>query len=311
MEDVEEIVMNMSKNKAPGPDGYTVEFYQTGWHFLGKEILEAIEESRMKQRIWLGINSTFLTLIPKNNNSEEAHGFRPIALCNVIYKIIATLVVKRLKPLLPNIIAPDQTGFVEGSQILDRIVVTQEVIHSLKTKKQRGMMMKLDLSKAYDRLNWNYLRAILGAYGFDKRWIEWVYSMISTPNFSILVNGTPTSTFNATRGIRQGDPISPFLFIMAVEGLGRNIKKELREKRIKGIKLWGNNLPITHQQFVDDVMLFGEVSVKEVRNFKRVLEIFMEASGMEINNEKSCTFIFNTPDPIKAHLTRTLGFRQG
>ena len=171
--------------------------------------------------------------------------------------------------------------------------------------------MKLDLYKAYDRLNWNYLRAILGAYGFDKRWIEWVYSMISTPNFSILVNGTPTSTFNATRGIRQGDPISPFLFIMAMEGLGRNIKKELREKRIKGIKLWGNNLPVTHQQFVDDVMLFGEVSVKEVRNFKRILEVFMEASGMEINNEKSCTFIFNTPDSIKAHLTRTLGFKQG
>lgn len=215
------------------------------------------------------------------------------------------------RPKTGNIIAPEQTGFVEGRQILDGILVTQEVIHSLKTKKHRGMMMKLDLSKAYDRLNWNYLRVIRGAYGFDNRWIEWVYSMISTPNFSILVNGTPTSTFNATRGIRQGDPISPFLFIMAVEGLGRYLIKELREKRIKGIKLWGNYLPITHQQFVNDVMLFGEVSVKEVRNFKRVLEIFMEASGMEINNEKSCTFIFNTPDSIKAHLTRTLGFRQG
>jgi len=88
---------------------------------------------------------------------------------------------------------------------------------------------------------------VLEAFDFEKRWIEWVYSMISTPIFSILVNGIPSNTFNATRGIRQGDPISPFLFIMAAEGLGRNLKRELREKRIKGLEPWGNNLAITHQ----------------------------------------------------------------
>eukprot|EP00253_Pinus_taeda_P018598 PITA_18598 len=311
MEEVEEVVMNMKKGKAPRPDGFTVEFYQAGWHFLGQEILEAIEESRLKQKIWPGINSTFLTLIPKSNNSEEAQGFRPIALCNVIYKIIATLIAKRLKPLLPSIISPEQTSFVEGRQILDGLVVTQEMIHSLNQKKQRGMMIKLDLSKAYDCLSWRYLRKVLEVYGFEKRWIEWIYSMISTPIFSILVNGTPTKTFNASRGIRQGDPISPFLFILAAEGLERIIKREIRKKKISGLKPWGNNLAITHQQFVDDIMLFGEVSIKEVRAIKEVLEIFMEASGMEINKEKSCTFIFNTPEAIKDHLTRTLGFRQG
>ena len=132
MEEVEEVVMNMKKGKAPGPDGFTIEFYQAGWHFLGQEILEAVEESRLKQKIWPGINLTFLTLIPKSNKSEDAQGFRPIALCNVIYKIIATLIAKRLKSLLPT---------------------TQEMIHSLNQKKQRGMMIKLDLSKEYDRLS--------------------------------------------------------------------------------------------------------------------------------------------------------------
>eukprot|EP00253_Pinus_taeda_P024627 PITA_24627 len=153
MEEVEEVVMNMKKGKAPGPDGFTAEFYQVGWHFLGQEVLEAVEESRLKQRMWSGINSTFLTLIPKNNSFEEAQGFRPIALCNVIYKIIATLIAKRLKTLLLSIISPEQTGFVEGRQILDGLVVTQEVIHSLNQNKQRGMMIKLDLSKAYDHLS--------------------------------------------------------------------------------------------------------------------------------------------------------------
>eukprot|EP00253_Pinus_taeda_P028344 PITA_28344 len=142
MEEVEEVVMNMKKGKAPRPDGFTVEFYQAGWHFLGQEILEVVEESRMKQKIWPSINSTFLTPIPKSNKLEDAQGFRPIALCNVIYKIIATLIAKRLKPLLPSIISPEQTGFVEGRQILDGLVVTQEMIHSLNQKKQRGMMIK-------------------------------------------------------------------------------------------------------------------------------------------------------------------------
>eukprot|EP00253_Pinus_taeda_P012904 PITA_12904 len=257
------------------------------------------------------MNATFLTLIPKSNNSEEVQGFRPIALCNVIYKIIATLIAKRLKPLLPSIISPEQTGFVEGRQILDGLVVAQEMIHTLNQQKRKGMMIKLDLSKAYDRLNWKYLCAVLEVFGFAKRWIEWIFSMISTPFFSILVNGNPSKPFNASRGIRKGDPLSPFLFILAADGLGRIIKRETRRNKLRGLKLWGNNLTITHQEFVDDIMLYGEVSLREVRIIKDVLETFSEASGMEINKEKSCTFIFNTPEAIKAHLTRTLGFKQG
>lgn len=172
LEEVEEIVSSMKKSKAPRPDGFTVEFYQAGWHFLGQEILEVVEESRMKQKVWLGLNSTFLTLIPKTASSETAHGFRPIALCNVIYKIIATLIAKILKPILPNIISPEQTCFVEGRKILDGLVVTQETIHSLKQRNRRSMMIKLDLSKAYDHLNWNYLKVILSAFGFSRRWID-------------------------------------------------------------------------------------------------------------------------------------------
>eukprot|EP00253_Pinus_taeda_P011623 PITA_11623 len=204
-----------------------------------------------------------------------------------------------------------QAGFIEGRQILDGLVVTQEVIHSLKVKKQKGMMIKLDLSKAYDRLSWNYLGKVLESFGFSRRWIDWIHSLISSPNFSILVNGTPSKTFTASRGIRQGDPLSPFLFILAAEGLGRFIKKEREANRIKGLKLWGNNLPLTHQRFVDDIMLFGEPTVKQVKHLRRILDLFAEASGLEINRDKSCVFIFNTVDQIKAHLIRLLGFRRG
>eukprot|EP00253_Pinus_taeda_P026164 PITA_26164 len=311
LEEIEETVKAMKKGTAPGPDGFTVDFFQAGWHFLGKEILELVEESRMNQKVWPAINSTFYALIPKGDNLEDANGFRPIALCNVIYKIITSMIAKRLKPILDKLISAEQTCFVEGRQILDGLVVTQEIIHSLKVKKQKGMMIKLDLSKAYDRLNWNYLEKVLESFSFNRRWIDWIHSMVSSPNFSILVNGTPSKTFNASRGIRQGDPLSPFLFILVAEGLGRFIKKERETNRIKGLKLWGNNLPLTHQQFVDDIMLFGEPTVKEVRHLRRILDLFAEASGLEINRDKSCVFIFNTVDQVKAHLIRLLGFKRG
>eukprot|EP00253_Pinus_taeda_P010380 PITA_10380 len=311
LEELEEVVKAMKKGTAPGPDGFTVDFYQAGWHFLGREILDLVEESRINQKVWPALNSTFFALIPKGDNLEEANGFRPIALCNVIYKMITSLIAKRLKPLLDNLISAEQIGFVEGRQILDGLVVTQEVIHSLKVKKQKGMMIKLDLSKAYDRLNWKYLETVLERFGFHQRWIAWIHNLIYSPHFSILVNGSPSKTFNASRGIRQGDPLSPFLFILAAEGLGRFIKQERAVNRIKGLQIWGNNLPLTHQQFVDDIMLFGEPTVREVQHLRRILNMFTEASGLEINKDKSCIFIFNTMEQVKTHLIRILGFKRG
>eukprot|EP00253_Pinus_taeda_P018479 PITA_18479 len=311
LEEIEETVKAMKKGTAPGPDGFTVDFFQAGWHFLGKEILEMVEEFRMNQKVWPALNSTFYALIPKGDNLEDANGLRPIALCNVIYKIITSMMAKRLKPLLDKIISAEQRGFVEGRQIPDGLVVTQEVIHSLKVKKQKGMMIKLDLSKAYDRLSWNYLEKVLESFGFCRRWIDWIHSLISSPSFSILVNGIPSKTFSASRGLRQGDPLSPFLFILAAEGLGRFIKKEREANKIKGLKLWGNNLCLTHQQFVDDIMLFGEPTVKEVKQLRKILDLFAEASGLEINRDKSCVFIFDVVDQVKAYLIRLLGFRRG
>ena len=172
-------------------------------------------------------------------------------------------------------------------------------------------MIKLDLSKAYDRLSWEYLKSILKAYGFIQRCINRINAMISTPVISILLNGTPNQTFNPTRGLRQGDPLSPFLFIIVAEGLGRYIKNEAQESRIRDLGIWGNDLAITHQQFVDDIMLFCQVSLREARGIKEIMNTFMEASGSQINNQKSCTFFSNTQGNVKTYLARIMGFSIG
>jgi len=124
-------------------------------------------------------------------------------------------------------------------------------------------------------------------------------SIVTIPVLSILLNGSPTEAFNATRGLRQGDPLSPFLFILTAEGLGRYIKAKVYNEQYKGLILWGNDLPLTHQQFVDDVMLYGQTTLKEARKIMEILTEFTSISGTEINKEKSDIYFFNTPAPSK------------
>lgn len=125
--------------------------------------------------------------------------------------------------------------------------MAQEAIHSLKNSKTKGMLVKLDLAKAYDKKNWGYLQKILKASGFDEIWISWVMSMVTTLVLSIFLNRSPAKAFNATRGLRQGDPLSSFLFILTVEGLGRYIKSKFCSAQYTGLRLWGNDLPLTHR----------------------------------------------------------------
>lgn len=186
--------------------------------------------------------------------------------------------VNFLKPLLPFFISPEKTDFVPSFQILDGITTVKEAIHSLKCLKSKGMLIKLNLSKAYDHINWPFLLNNLKAFDFNPRWIQWISSLISTPIFSIIINCSPNCTFNASRALRQGEPISPFLFILDVEGLGRYIKSVVQAGHLKGIYLWGNDLPLSHQEFLDDIMLFFQVSLRESRLLKPILQDFMEAS---------------------------------
>lgn len=197
---------------------------------------------------WLlpSLDSTFIALIPKEEGSMTPDKFRPIALCNVIYKVISKVIANRLKPLLPLLISPEQSSYVEGRQILDNIILSHKVIHSLKHTRKAGMILKLDLSKAFDKLNWMYIQKMLLVFGFYPIWVRWIHSLISSSFFSILVNGIPSHPFSSSRGIRHGDPLSPFLFVLMAEGLGRHINQARLAQQIKGISIH-NSPAITHQ----------------------------------------------------------------
>jgi hypothetical protein len=142
------------------------------------------------------LNTSFISLIPKQDNAQTPDKFRPIALCNVVYKIISKVVANRLKPLLPTLVSGEQSGYVEGRQILNNIIQAHEVVHSLTSKRKAGMIMQLDIAKAYDKVNWTYIKKVLIAFGFDHNWVRWVMALVTSSSFSILVNGSPSEIFH-------------------------------------------------------------------------------------------------------------------
>eukprot|EP00253_Pinus_taeda_P034910 PITA_34910 len=279
-EEVSEVLKQMKNGKAPGPDGFNVDFFKACWNIVKQDILNVVEDSKKDKTILKALNTTFISLIPKQELAQTPDRFRPISLCNVVYKIISKVVANRLKPLLPTLVSVEQSGYVEGRQILNNIIQAHEVVHSLTINRKAGMIMQLDIAKYYDKLNWTYIKKILSAFGFDHNWIKWVMALVTSSSFSILVNGSPSETFIPSRSLTKGYPLSPFLFILMMEGLGRSIKHAKAVGKVIRLQLSENGQALTHQQFVDDTMLQGITTDKEALAYKEVLSDFAMASGL-------------------------------
>jgi hypothetical protein len=169
---------------------------------------------------------------------------------------------------------------------MDTIIHAHELIHFLKIQRRGGMIIQLDLAKEYDKISWHYMVKTLEAFGFTQHWINWIINLVSMTSYSLLINGAPTKPLWPTRGIRQGEPLSPFLFILMMEGLSRSIKSATATREITCLKPFKNCPTSTHQQFMDDTLLHGIPTVKEEKTFKRILEEFGESSGANINHSK-------------------------
>jgi hypothetical protein len=208
----------------------------------------------------------------------------------VIYKIISEVIALRLKPILLFIISKEQSGYVKGRKIMERVILFHEIIHLLKITRTPGMFLKLDLSKYFDKLRWKYMKSLLSAFGFNKDWISWIMNLISSIFFSILFNGVPSQPFSPTRGIRQGDPLSPFLFVIMVEGIGHYIKASIQNGSLQGLPLYGIQPTTSHSQFFDDMLLLSTPTTQEENKLSSILFHFSEASDTTFNLAMSQLF---------------------
>jgi hypothetical protein len=202
---------SFSKDKSPGPDGWTVEFYLHFFDLVGLDLLELVEDSRLKGKVVGAMNSTFLTLIQKTANPTTFDEFHPIDLCNLCYKLISKIIASRLNPFLSRYISFEQLGFLKGRQTLDAIGTAQECLHSIKSKNSKALILKLDLKKAFDCIDWDFLRLILVQIGFNNQLIKWIMSCVVSANLAILINGEPFSFFHSGRGLCQGFPLTSAL----------------------------------------------------------------------------------------------------
>lgn len=212
-DEIKKALFQMHLSKSPGPDGMSPFFFQKYWNIVQQDVCLAVKTFLNTGQLFQEANFTHLTFIPKVKEPKDATDLRPIALCNVVYKIASKVLANRLKVILPQIISPLQSAFVPGRLILDNTLVATEVAHfmnKLRSTNEGFFSLKLDISKAYDRLEWSFLEAIMSKMGFRRQWIDIVMCSIKSVSYSIIVNGDPTGYIVPTRGIRQGDPLSPY-----------------------------------------------------------------------------------------------------
>ena len=212
------------------------------------------------------LNLTHIALIPKVTNPTCVTEFRPISLCNVLYKLISKLLANRLKRVLPCLITPTQSAFVPDRLITDNILAAYETLYTMHTRikgKKGFMAVKLDMSKAYDRVEWGFLKETMRQMGFDPRWIHLIMMCVTTVNYSVLVNGEPCGNIKPSRGLRQGDPISPYLFLLCAEVLSYMVTHANRDGLLSGVPTSKYGPQVNHLFFADDSLLFCRASISQ------------------------------------------------
>ncbi|PKU78781.1 Putative ribonuclease H protein [Dendrobium catenatum] len=273
---------------SPGPDGFNFFFYKSAWHIIGPLVTKAVRSFFTKGYMPSGIKATALALIPKFKNAESLSDFRPITLCNTFYKIIAKVISNLLKPIMPTLVKDNQSGFIKSRVSTDNILLVNKVISYIR-KKGGGkyFCVKLDIRKAFDTVSREFLIARLKQKGFPTCVVDWIKACISDVNFSILINGSLEGYFSTSAGLRQGCPLSPYLFCLVMDAFS-NL---LDAGSFKGITLDGFTL--THLLYADDVIIFGEATTENCISLKNILNTFANASGLQVNLEKSSILLPN------------------
>uniref|UniRef100_A0A8I7BB66 Reverse transcriptase domain-containing protein n=1 Tax=Hordeum vulgare subsp. vulgare TaxID=112509 RepID=A0A8I7BB66_HORVV len=300
-EEVKAALDHIGDLKAPGPDGMPAIVFKRHWHFMGDEIVEEVLKVLHGGDFPKGWNNTTLVLIPKVKNPKRIKDLRPISLCNVLYKLVSKVIANRLKIILPEVISENQSAFVPGRLITDNVLIAYEVSHYLMNKRngRNGVAaVKADMSKAYDRVEWTFLEAMLSKLGFGTRWIALVMKCVTTVRYQIKINGTLTHQFRPSRGLRQGDPISPYLFVICAEGLSALLRHAEEQGILHGVKICPRAPCVSHLLFANDSMLLIRAQQQEAAALHGILQLYEACSGQCINTEKSAImFSPNTSDP--------------
>nr|XP_029145202.1 uncharacterized protein LOC114924525 [Arachis hypogaea] len=278
-EEIKEAVWDCESRKAPGSDGYNMNFIKRCWAEIGSDFTEAVMNFFLTCKLPADANLTWVALAPKFPGATEIKDLRPISM----------------------------SAFVKGRKIHDGALIACETVQWMKATKKEGVIIKLDFQKAYDKVRWNFVDLVLQKMGFGQRWRNWIRECVSTSSMSVLINGSPSKPFKMERGLRQGDPLSSFLFVLVAEVMHRMFREAVRNGRLSPLLVGRDHVELSHLQFADDTVLFCPPEEETIKNYKRILRCFELMSGLTINFDKSSMIPVNCDGQWILRMSRVLG----
>ena len=279
-------IKSLKDDKAPGPDGFSVEFYKANISWISKDLLDIYNEAIIVGSLGSEINKGIIKLLPKDGDKTLIKNWRPITLLNVSYKILAKVLALRLVHILPKFVSSTQTGFIKGRYILENLITAWEAMDWAKCSHQNSALLLLDFEKAYDRVEWNFIIMMLQSFGFPSYFCNAVQILLRDAFAQVEINGSLSDPFPLGRSIRQGCPLAPSLFVISAEALYYILRDNTLSPEVRGLYL-PNNEELINSQFADDTALFFELTNNNFLNLQSKLNMFCTISGARISQEKS------------------------
>ncbi|KAL0290978.1 UNVERIFIED_CONTAM: hypothetical protein Sradi_7037500 [Sesamum radiatum] len=309
--EVKEAFFDIDVESAPGPDGYTSEFYRAAWSVVGQDLFKAVGEFFHTGKLLKQINTTLIALIPKVNMPLYVSDYRPISCCNVLYKAITKIIVKRIHRILPLMIDNSQTAFVPGRSITDNILLAQELLAGYNQMRlPNRCTLKVDIQKAYDSVEWDFLLEVLRLFNFPNQFIVLIDQCISTASFSVSINGSIHGFFKGGRGLRQGDPMSPYLFVLVMEIGNALLKYRVKQATDFQYHWKCKDSGLINLCFADDVLLFCKAHLPSIKVLTDTLNEFAAMSGLKVK-AKSQIILSRSVQQERQQILDYLGFQEG
>lgn len=279
------VIKDLPSDKAPGPDGFTGRFYKACWPVFKGDIMAAISTVwRRDFRNFRLLNTAFITLLPQKEDASKAKDFRPISLIHSFAKLVTKLLANRLAGRLDEMVSKNQSAFIMGRFIQDNFMLVQQTARYLHSQKLPRVLLKLDISKAFDSVSWPFLMEALTKMGFGRIFRDMLSGLLTTASTQILLNGVPGEFITHRRGLRQGDPLSPMLFILVMYSLNLMVSKAADAGLLQ--PLCSRSIHHHMSLYADDVVLFLRPSAK-IDLTVSILHLFGEGSGLKTHIQKS------------------------
>ena len=280
-DECKKLLPTFKRNKSPGNDGLTIEFYEYFWSDIDGLLVDSYNYAFQHGELSTSQKQAIISLIHKKEIDRlYLKNWRPISLLNVDYKIGSKVIAERIKKVLPFLVHSDQSGFIEG-YMSDTIRTLNDMLHYASENDEEGLFMMVDYEKAYDCLEWNFILKSLERYKFGPMLIRWIKTFYTNIESCVTNNHTSSRYFKVTRGLRQGDPLSSYLFVLCVELLSIAIRED---DRIEGMKV--NGVEAKLAQYADDTTAILR-NLQSAEHFLQTLHEFSKISGLKINKEKT------------------------